>query len=72
MRSLRLLTLCLLVTCGGASAAEFGPGTPLYEAQPKTGNVTSVQCWFKVAPDCPEGAYVFDKLVEGSRCAFRL
>ena len=50
----------------------FDGAGPLYETQYKPSNVTTVEGWFKVDPRCPEGAIVFDKLVESDRSAFRL
>ena len=53
-------------------ALDFSATGNLYEALYKPGNVTTVECWFNVDPKCPEGAYVFDKLVESDRCMYRL
>lgn len=73
--NIRLFTsiACIsVVLAGHLPALDFTATGNLYEALYKPGNVTSVQCWFKVDPSCPEGAYLFDKLVESTRSAYRL
>ena len=67
--------LCFILTlflAGRLPALDFTATGNLYESMAQTGNVTTVEAWFKVDPNCPEGAYVFDKLAGDTRCAFRL
>lgn len=68
----RLFFVVSLLYASPVVAMDFTSSGPLYEALYKPSNVTEVECWFKVDPQCPDGAYVFDKLVEDDRSAFRL
>ena len=72
MQTLRLALVLTTICAFHIDAMDFTATGSLYEAGYKGSNVQSVECWFKVDPQCPEGAYVFDKLVESDRSAFRL
>ena len=72
MNILRLPLLLTVLNAGRLAAVPFDGTGLLYEAQYKPSNVTTVECWFEVDPRCPEGAIVFDKLVEDDRSAYRL
>jgi hypothetical protein len=53
-------------------AADLGANGPLYETNVKPMKDFTLECWFKVDPLCPEGAYLFDKLIGDDRTACRL
>jgi alpha-L-fucosidase 2 len=56
----------------GNGQAVFDGKGPLYEAGYNQQNNITVFCWFRINQDCPEGAYIFDKLIGGDRSSFRL
>jgi alpha-L-fucosidase 2 len=68
-----VLLVSLLVGCAySACAANFGPGGSLFEAPIKNADTLTVECWFQPAQSCPDGAYLFDKLIGDQQSAFRL
>lgn len=58
---------------GGLVGERFGKEGTLCEANcPTAGAAVTVECWFRIDPNCADGAYVFDKLIGTTRSAFRL
>ena len=51
---------------------DFNATSPLYEASLKSMKDFTIECWFEVDPQCPDGAYLFDKLIGDDRTACRV
>jgi len=52
---------------------SFSANASLYEAfYPRQERSVSIACWLQVAPDCEDGAHIFNKLLGVSRSSYRL
>lgn len=67
-----LLAFLLVFFFSVKGQAVFDGKGPLYEADYNQQNNTTVFCWFKIDPKCPEGSVIFNKLIGESRSAYRL
>lgn len=57
----------------GVGRGAFNASGRLYEARyPSQQGVITVECWLRLDPACPSGAYVFDKLIGNTRSSYRL
>jgi alpha-L-fucosidase 2 len=64
--------MAALLLAGSARAMDFNATSPLVEAPLKSMSDFTIECWFEVDPQCPDGAYLFDKLIGDDGTACRL